>query len=78
MKYETILNDTWDYLDNNFKGSEISFDLWLKLVENKCDTENCLKQCIKMMWKQWEWYDLEEREYYKNYIKENYNIKVVK
>lgn len=75
-KYEKILNDTWEYLENNYKGSEINLDLWLKLVEKESDTENCLKQCIKLLWSQYEWYDFEERQYYIDYIKDNYGIRV--
>lgn len=77
MKYANILNETWEYLENNYKASEISIKTWCDLVERKCDNDYCLKQCIKMLWEQWEWYDLEEREYYKNYIKDNYGVKVV-
>lgn len=76
MKYARILNDTWEYLENNFKGSEINMYLWLTLIDKKCDNDYCLKQCIRLLWEQYEWYDLEERDYYKNFIKENYNIKV--
>lgn len=77
MKYEKILNDTWYYLENNYKGSEIDLDLWLRLIEKKCDNNYCLKNCIKLLWSQYEWYDLEEKYYYKNYIKNRYGIRVV-
>lgn len=77
MKYEKIVNDTWDYLEKNYKASEIGITTWCDLVERKCDNDYCLKQCIKLLWKQWEWYDLEEKEYYKDYIKNNYGVKVV-
>lgn len=77
MKYANILNETWEYLESNYKASEISIKTWCDLVERKCDNDHCLKQCIKLLWEQWEWYDLEEREYYKNYIKDNYGVKVV-
>jgi hypothetical protein len=77
MKYAKILNDTWEYLENNFKGSEITIDMWVDLVEKECDNDYCFKQCVKMLWEQWEWFDLEEEQYTKNYIKEKYNIKVV-
>ena len=74
MKYEKILNDTWEYLESHYKGSEINLDLWLDLIEKKSNNDYCLKQCIKLLWSQYEWYDYEEREYYKQYIKENYKI----
>ena len=77
MKYEKILNDTWEYLENNYKGSEITFDFWLKLVEKKCDNNYCLKQCIKLLWSQWEWFNLDLRQYYKGYLKDQYGVKVV-
>ena len=74
MKYKNILNETWSFLENNFKGSEIHFILWIDFIEKKCDTKNCLKQCIKQAWNEWEWFYTEEKEYTKKYIKENYNI----
>ena len=76
MKYQKILNDTWEYLENNYKGSEITIDLWLKLVEKECNNKYCLKQCIKLLWSQWEWFDLEEKYKTIDYIKENYGIEV--
>lgn len=76
MKYEKILNDTWEYLERNYKGSEITMGLWLNLVEKMCDNDYCLKQSIKLLWEQWEWFDIEQKEYYKKYIKENYNVVV--
>jgi len=77
MKYEKILNDTWEYLEDNYKGSEITIQLWLKLVEKKCDNNYCLKQCIKLLFSQWEYFDYEQRENDIEYIKNNYGIKVV-
>ena len=74
MKYEKILNDTWEYLENNFKGSEINMGLWLDLVEKECNNDYCLKQCIKLLWTQWEWFDCEEETYYRQYIKEKYGV----
>jgi len=77
MKYEKILNDTWEYLEDNYKGSEITIQLWLHLIEKKCDNNYCLKQCIKLMFSQWEYFDFEQRQLDIDYIKENYGIKVV-
>lgn len=76
-KYEKIVNETWEYLESHFKGSEITIELWCKLVEKYCDNDYCLKKCIKLLWSQWEWFDYEEKLYIQNYIKEKYNIKVV-
>lgn len=76
-KYEEILSETWWFLENNYKGSEITFGMWLLYIEKESDSKNCLKQCIKLSWNQWEWYDLEEKEYYRKHIKEYYGIKVV-
>lgn len=77
MKYEKILNDTWYFLENNYKGSEITLEMWINLVEKKADTKNCLKKCIKLLWRQYEFIDPKIKIYYKKYIKENYNINVV-
>lgn len=77
MKYEKILNDTWEYLENNYKGSEITIELWCKLIEKQCNNNYCLKQCIKLLWSQWEWFDFEIREHTKKYLKEYYGVKVV-
>jgi len=49
MKYANILNETWEYLESNYKASEISIKTWCDLVERKCDNDYCLKQCIKML-----------------------------
>jgi hypothetical protein len=76
MKYEKILNNAWEYLENNFKGSEINIDLWIRQVNIECDNNYCLKQCIKLLWSQWEWFDLKEKEYYRNYIRENYGVRL--
>jgi hypothetical protein len=73
-KYETILNNTWEYLENNYKGSEITMKMWLKLVEKESDTKNCLKKCIKILWDEWEFFYNEERQFYKKYIKDNYHV----
>lgn len=73
-KYETILNNTWEYLENNYKGSEITMKLWIDLVEKESDTQNCLKQCIKILWNEWEFFYNEERQFYKEYIKNNYHV----
>lgn len=76
MKYSKILNDTWEFLENNYKGSEINMEMWLDLVEKESDNKNCLKNCIILLWNTWEFYTIEEHDYYKKYIKDNYNIKV--
>lgn len=77
MKYKKILDNVWDILENNYKGSEITLEMCIDLIEKKADTKNCLKKCIKLLWKQYEFYDVEIKQYYKKYIKENYNINVV-
>lgn len=76
MKYEKILNDSWEYLEENYKGSEITIQLWCKIIEKMCDTEYCLKQCIKLLFSQWEYFDLRQREFDIKYIKEKYGVKV--
>lgn len=77
MKYENIINETWEYLDNNYKGSEITMELWLRTIEKECDNDYCLKQCVKLAWNNWEWFCVDEKEYMKKYIKDRYGIKVV-
>lgn len=76
MKYSKILNDTWEFLENNYKGSEINMEMWIDLIEKKSDSKNCLKKCITLLWDMWEFYFDDEKEFYKNYIKENYHIRV--
>lgn len=74
MKYSNkainIVENTWEYLENNFKGSEITLSLLIYSIQKKCDTENCRKQALKYLWESYEWYDLEEKEYYIKYFRE--------
>ena len=74
MKYSNkainIVENTWEYLENNFKGSEITLSLLIYSIQKKCDTENCRKQALKYLWESYEWYDLKEKEYYIKYFKE--------
>ena len=74
MKYEKIVNDTWEYLEEHYKGSEITLELWTNLINKECDNNYCLKQCIKLMWEQWEWFDLGVKNYYKKYIKNRFGV----
>ena len=74
MKYEKILNDTWEYLENNYKGSEITLELWGDLIKKQCNNDHCLKKCIKLMWNQWEFFDFEERVYFIELIKDKYGV----
>ena len=76
-KYEKILKETWYFLENNYKSSEITIGLWLDIIKKKSDTKNCLKMCVKQLWSMWEWDAYEEEEYYwKEYIFNNYGIVV--
>lgn len=77
MKYEKILNDSWEYLENNYKGSEITIQLWLYIIGKMCDNEYCFKKCVKLLFSQWEYYDTEQRQLDIEYIKDYYGIKVV-
>ena len=81
MKYTNkaikIVEDTWEYLENNYKGSEITFSLLLYNVQKQCDTEYCRKQSLKYLWENYEFYNDEEYKYYKAYYKECLGIKVV-
>lgn len=75
-KYEKILNDTWEYLEYNYKSSEIDLALWISCIDSECDNNYCLTKCIKLLWSQWEFLDLSERDYYIKYIKDNYDVVV--
>ena len=81
MKYSqkaiNIVEDTWEYLENNFKGSEITMSLLVYTIQKKCDTENCRKQALKYLWNNYEWFDYEEKNYYVKYFKECLGVKVV-
>ena len=81
MKYTKkaikIVEDTWEYLENNYKGSEITMALLIYTIQRKCDTENCRKQSLKYLWKNYEFYNDEEYKYYKEYYNECLGIKVV-
>lgn len=73
MKYSkksiNIVNETWEYLENNYKGSEITLPLLIYIIQKKCDTENCRKQSLKYLWNNYEFCDNEEYLYYKEYFK---------
>lgn len=74
MKYTKkaikIVEDTWEYLENNYKGSEITMSLLIYTIQRKCDSENCRKQSLKYFWENYEFYNEEEYKYYKEYFKE--------
>lgn len=73
MKYSkkaiNIVNDTFDYLENNYKGSEITLSLLIYTIQKKCDSENCRKQALKYLWDNYEFYDNNDYKYYKEYYK---------
>jgi len=71
-----IVNNTWEYLENNFKGSEINMSLLVYTIQKKCDTENCRKQALKYLWENYEWFDLREKEDYILFFKESLGINV--
>lgn len=75
-KYERILKRVFDYTEDNFKGSEITFSLCMYLVYQESDTENCLKNTLKLLWNNWEWDDFEEEQYYRKYLKDSFDVKV--
>lgn len=74
MKYSNkainIVENTWEYLENNYKGSEITLSLLVYSIQKKCNTENCRKQALKYLWEGYEFYELEEKNYWKKYFKE--------
>lgn len=76
-KSKRIVEETWDYLEKNYKGSEITFSLLMYTVSKKCDSENCRKQSLKYLWENYEFYQEEDYEYYKQYYKECLGIKVI-
>ena len=80
MKYTQksidLVEDVWSYLENNYKGSEITMELLLYEINKKADTENTLKQSIKYLWNNYDFFDIEYKNYCINYIYNNFNIKV--
>lgn len=74
MKYTKkaikIVEDTWEYLENNYKGSEITMGLLIYTIQRKCDSENCRKQSLKYLWENYDFYIYEDYIYWKNYYKE--------
>lgn len=80
MKYSRkaidIVNDTWEYLENNYKGSEITMSLLICTIERKCDTENCRKQALKYLWENYEFFYEEDYRYYKKYFYKCLGIRV--
>lgn len=71
-----LVEDVWCYFENNYKGSEITLELVLRELYRRADTRNNLVNAIKYLWSCYEFYDYEYKDYCKNYIYNNYGIKV--
>lgn len=80
MKYSKkcidLVNDVWTFLENNYKGSEITFELILREINKKADTNNVLRQSIKYLWNNYEWFDYEYKKYCVDYVKNNFGVRL--
>ena len=76
MKYEKLLSEVIDYLDSIYKGSELTFDMYVREIRNRSNSENCFKETIKLLWKSFYFDTEEEYIYCKNELKEDYGINV--
>lgn len=73
-KCKNIVNEAWKFLENNYKGSEITMELLLKEICKRANTKTCLKDSIKYLWQNYEFFYEDIYKYYKNYIKTNFHI----
>ena len=71
-----LVNDVWTFLENNFKGSEITFELILREINKRADTNNVLRQSIKYLWNNYEWFDYEYKKYCIDYVKNNFGVRL--
>lgn len=71
-----LVEDVWTFLENNFKGSEITMELMLYEIYRKADTQNTLKNAIKYLWNNYEFFDYDYKEYCIKYIYDRFGIKV--
>lgn len=72
----TLVNKMWEYLENNYKGSEITFDLICDYICKNSDTARCEKQALEYAFSNYEFYDIDYYNYCVIYLKENYGIKL--
>lgn len=74
MKYSkkaiNLVNKAWEYFENNYKGSEITFELLCRYICIYSDTKTCQKQALKYMFDNYEFYNKDYYNYCKSYIKE--------
>ena len=71
-----LVDDVWTFLENNFKGSEITFELIIREIDKRADTNNTLRQAIKYLWDNYDWFDYNYKAYCIDYIKNNYGIRL--
>lgn len=64
----------WEFLENNYKGSEINWKLIIQEINKKADNKNDFKNMIKYAWANYEFYDLDEKRNYIKYMKKEYHI----
>lgn len=65
-----IVDKVWGELENNYKGSEITFELLCRYICKYSDTKTCQKQALKYMFNNYEFYNKDYYDYCKSYIKE--------
>ena len=74
MKYSkkaiNIVDRVWEELENNYKGSEITFEMLCQYIFRYSDTKTCRKQALKYMFDNYEFYNKDYYDYCKSYIKE--------
>ena len=71
-----LVDDVWTFLENNFKGSEITFELIIREIDKRADTNNTLRHAIKYLWDNYDWFDYNYKTYCIDYIKDKYGIRL--
>lgn len=71
-----LVDSVWTFMENNFKGSEITMELLLREINKRADTNNVLRQSIKYLWENYDWFDYDYKKYCIDYIYDNFGIKV--
>lgn len=70
------VDNIWYKLEASYKGSEIHLGLMLDEIWRDAENRNDLRNMVKYCWSMWEFYEIEEENYWKKCIKERFELEV--